>query len=277
MTRAAVLLAAVLAAALLAACGLEPKPRTLPPGFDEPRFLLVSDEAQGPLLLGDDAGLVYSLDGGRTWSRPAAGRQPALAAAPFRDRLLVSRGLTGQAYDYGLGSDPDPRTAWPFRGAVTLLAGGARRWRLWAVTLQAGRPSLHYSNDGGVYWWTLPAVGLCPRPLAMAAGAPDERDVERLWVACGRRGLMASDDLGASFHAVPGIADARAIAASRGTPGRIVVATPTVMASRDAGRTWVIRGTAARAVAIDPRNPDLVFAATTDGRLLASLDGGGSF
>lgn len=277
MTRAAVLLAAVLAAAVLAACGLEPKPRTLPPGFAEPRFLLVSDEAQGPLLLGDDAGMVFSLDGGRTWQRPDAGRQPAIAAAPFRDRLLVSRGLTGQAYDYGMGSAPDPRTAWPFRGAVTLLAGGARRWRLWAVTADGGGSVLHYSNDGGVYWWTLPAVGLCPHPRGIAAGAPDERDVERLWVACGRRGLMASDDLGASFQAVPGIADARAIAASRGTPGRIVVATPTVLASRDAGRTWVISGTRARAVAIDPRNPDLVFAATTDGRLLASLDGGGSF
>ena len=52
---------------------------------------------------------------------------------------------------------------------------------------------------------------------------------------------------------------------------------PNVLATRDGGRTWTISGTRAAAVAIDPRNPDLVFAATTDGRLLASLDGGRSF
>ena len=197
-----------------------------------------------------------------------------MAAAAVAERLVVSRGTTGQSYPFSLAGPPDPQFAWPFRGAVALLAGNARRDRIWAV---GGDGQLEYSNDEGANWWPLPAVGLCPHVRALAVGAPDERGVERLWAACGKRGLMSSEDLGASFEPVPGIADARAIAASRVTRDRIVVATPRVLASRDGGRTWVLSGTRAVAVAVDPRNPDLVFAATTDGRLLASLDGGGSF
>ena len=266
----------MLAVALLAtaACGFDPKPRTLPAGFAHPRFMLVSDEAQGPLLIGGDYGMRYSLDGGRTWLQPTAWAKPALAAASYRTSILVSRGTTSQIYGYALRDKAEPRMPWPFAGAVTLLAGNARRWRVWAVTNDG---ALRYSNDGGVYWWTMPAVGLCPKPRALALGGPDRQGVERLWAACGRAGLIASDDLGASFEPVPGIANALGVVAARTSPTRLIVLTPNVLVTRDAGRTWTISGTQATAVAIDPRNPDLVFAATTDGRLLASLDGGRSF
>ena len=66
----------VVTAAVVSSCGLEPRPRTLPAGFAEPRFLLISDEAQGALLIGGDYGMQYSLNGGRTWLLPAGGRQP---------------------------------------------------------------------------------------------------------------------------------------------------------------------------------------------------------
>lgn len=276
MRRLAVALAVAVTMVSTAACGLDPKPRTLPAGFATPRFLLVSDEAQGPLLIGGDYGMRYSLDGGRTWLAPSGSRRPALAAAPYRTDILVSRGPTGQVYGYDLRERADAAMPWPFAGPVTLLAGSARRWRVWAVAVDGGR-TLMYSNDGGAVWWTMPAVGLCAKPLAIAAGAPGERDVERLWVACGRQGLFASDDLGASFQPVPGISNALGVVASRTARGRLIVLTPNVLATRDGGRTWTISGTQAAAVAIDPRNPDLVFAATTDGRLLASLDGGRSF
>ena len=266
----------MLAVALLAtaACGFDPKPRTLPAGFAHPRFMLVSDEAQGPLLIGGDYGMRYSLDGGRTWLQPTAWGKPALAAASYRTSILVSRGTTSQIYGYALRDKAEPRMPWPFAGAVTLLAGNARRWRLWAVTNDG---ALRYSNDGGAYWWSMPAVGLCPKPRALALGGPDRKGVERLWVACGRAGLLVSDDLGARFELVPGISNALGVVAARTSPTRLIVLTPNVIATRDAGRTWTISGTQATAVAIDPRNPDLVFAATTDGRLLASLDGGRSF
>jgi hypothetical protein len=264
------------AAAALAACGLEPKPRSLPAGFAEPRFLLISDEAQGPLLVGGDYGMQYSLDGGRTWLLPATGRKPAVAAAPYYDRILVSRGATAQVYDYSLEGEANPRVAWPFDDAVTLLAGNARRLRLWAISTEEG-VRLRYSNDGGAYWWDMPAVGLCARPRAIAAGGAKAGKNERLWVACGRQGLQASDDLGASFQYVPGVSNAQTVAAARTAAGRIAVATPKVIVTRDNGRTWSISGLNASVIAIDPRNPDLVFAVGTDGRLFASLDGGKSF
>lgn len=276
MRRVALALVVLAAVAATTACGLDPKPRTLPAGFASPRFLLVSDEAQGPLLVGGDYGLRYSLDGGRTWRAPTDADEPAVAAAPYRTSLLVSRGLTGQVYPYALTGTAEPRVPWPFAGAVTLLAGNARLWRLWAVVVD-GERRLLYSNDGGQRWWSMPAVGLCAKPRALAAGAVGPTGAERLWAACGRRGLLVSDDLGASFTPVPGISNALGVVASRTAVNRLIVLTPNVLATRDGGRTWTISGTQAAAVAIDPRNPDLVFAATTDGRLLASLDGGRSF
>ncbi|MEI6688692.1 MAG: hypothetical protein WCN97_04940 [Thermoleophilia bacterium] len=276
MRRVAIALLVCAAAAALAACGLEPKPRVLPAGFAHPRFMLISDEAQGPLLVGGDYGMQYSLDGGRTWQVPATGRKPVVAAAPYYDRILVSRGTTAQVYDYSLQGEANPRVAWPFGDAVMLLAGNARRVRLWALsaddTLQ-----LHYSNDGGTNWWDLPAVGLCAHPRALAVGGAKGKETERLWVACGRQGLQASDDLGASFQYVPGVSTATTVAAARSAAGRIAVATPKVIVTRDNGRTWSISGLKASVIAIDPRNPDLVFAVGTDGRLFASLDGGRSF
>jgi len=274
--RLALALLVCAAAAALAACGLEPKPRVLPAGFAHPRFMLISDEAQGPLLVGGDYGMQYSLDGGRSWQLPAMGRKPVVAAAPYYDRILVSRGATAQVYDYNLQGEANPRVAWPFGDAVTLLAGNARKLRLWALsaddTLQ-----LHYSNDGGTYWWDLPAVGLCAHPRALAVGGAKGKKNERLWVACGRQGLQASDDLGASFQYVPGVSNAKTVAAARSVAGRMAVATPKVIVTRDNGRTWSISGLNATVIAIDPRNPDLVFAVGTDGRLFASLDGGRSF
>ena len=276
MRRLALALLVALAAAALTACGLEPKPRTLPAGFAHPRFMLISDEAQGPLLVGGDYGMQYSLDGGRTWQLPAMGAKPAVAAAPYYDRILVSRGATGQVYAYSLQGEAEPRVPWPFGSAVTLLAGNARQLRLWAITNEGGL-QLHYSNDGGSYWWDLPAIGLCAHPRTIAVGGARSGRNERLWVACGRQGLFASDDLGASFQRVPGVSNAQTVAAARTAAGRIVVATPKVIATRDNGHTWAISALDATAVAIDPRNPDLVFAASTDGRLFASLDGGKSF
>ncbi len=277
--RRAALAGVALAALALAGCGfLEPRERILPAGFAEPRFILVSDEAQGPILVGGDYGLRTSLDGGRTWSTPAQGEEPALAAAPYADRVLVARGSTGQSYGYALDADPDAARAWPFPGNVVALAGSARRDRLWAIaSTGTGAPALHYSNDGGATWWRMPAVGLCPRPRALAVGPLTAGRPERLWVACGRRGLIVSDDLGAGFRRITGIDDARGVAAARSRGGHAIVLTPRLLVTFDAGATWRSAGLDAVAVAIDPRNADLVFAVGPNGSLRASLDGGLGF
>ncbi|MBM3680179.1 MAG: exo-alpha-sialidase [Actinobacteria bacterium] len=276
MRRAAL---AALCALALAGCGfLEPRERILPAGFAEPRLLLVSDEAQGPLLVGGNYGLRTSLDGGRTWTTPEGGDEPVLAAGPYADRVMVSRGATGVAYGYALDGAPDEARAWPFPGNVVLLAGSARRDRLWAVAAVRGqRPMLQYSNDGGRTWWRMAALGLCPRPRALAVGPIERGRPERLWVACGRRGLLISDDLGVNFRRITGLADVRDVAAARSRAGHAVILTPRVRVTFDGGATWRAADLDAVRVAVDPRNADLVFAVGPNGSLHASLDGGRGF
>ncbi len=264
------------AAIVVSGCGfLEPKPRTVPAGFAQPRAFLISDEAQGPILLGGDFGLRSSLDGGRTWTTPDDGDQPVLAVAPYDDQLLVSRGVTRQPYGYDVTKPSGEVQAWPFPGAVTALAGSARRSRLWAVT-RDGAPRLMYSNDGGRYWWQMSAIGLCPRPRSLAT-SPQPRRPDRLWVACGRQGLLVSDDLGVNFRKVDGIPRADDVAAARGTSGHAVVATPQVAVTRDNGETWRYAALYAERLAVDPRSSDLVFAISGNGSLVVSLDGGLTF
>ena len=125
--------------------------------------------------------------------------------------------------------------------------------------------------------WPMAAVGICPRPRGLAVSAPNGPKVERLWVACGRDGLFASDDLGVNFFRIAGISNALTIAAARSTPGQIAVTTPQVVVTKNAGATWFLSGLTATAVAIDPRDPSLVFATGNNGQLYASLDGGKSF
>ena len=278
MTRAACGFVVLCGALVLAGCGLlEPKERILPAGFAEPRFLLISDEAQGPILVGGDYGLRTSLDGGRTWTTPEGGDAPALAAGPYATRILISNGPTRQSFGYALDAAPDAAESWPFGGSVTAMTGTARRERLWAVSGARDRPVLHYSNDAGQTWWTMPAIGLCPRPRALAAGPPSAGRAERLWVACGRQGLVVSDDLGVNFRRVGGITRADDVAAARSAEGHVVVATPQVAVTRDGGASWRYAALYAERVAVDPRKSDLVFAVGRNGVLHPSLDGGLTF
>lgn len=277
MRRLAVLAGAAVAFVLGGCLGIgDPSPRALPSDLPEPVFMLASDEAQGPLLIGGAAGLRVSGDGGRTWTTPEGGQEAAIAATSTEARVLVSRGELGQAFRNDLTGPEDGPVAWPFAEAVQVLAGSPRRPRLWAITREP-RQELRYSNDGGANWWLPPALGLCRDVRAMAVAPPVVGDAERLFVACGEDGLLASDDLGVTFVRVPGIERADAVAAARADVPRVVVATPQVAVSTDGGTTWTYDAFMARLVAVDPRNDRLVFAVDIGGQLFASLDGGVTF
>lgn len=277
MRRLAVLAGAAVAFVLGGCLGIgDPSPRALPSGLPEPMFMLASDEAQGPLLIGGAQGLRVSRDGGRTWSTPEGGAEAAITATSTQTRVLVSRGELGQAFRNDLAGPEDGPVAWPFAEAVQVLAGSPRRPRLWAITREP-RQELRYSNDGGANWWLPPALGLCRDVRAMAVAPPVVGETERLFVACGEDGLLASDDLGVTFVRVPGIERADAVAAARADVPRVVVATPQVAVSTDGGASWSYDAFMARLVAVDPRNDRLVFAVDIGGQLFASLDGGVTF
>ena len=67
------------------------------------------------------------------------------------------------------------------------------------------------------------------------------------------------------------------MATSLSDPLMVVVATPLVRVSRDGAATWRDGLLVAERVAIDPRNPDLVFAIAPNDRLFTSKDGGRTF
>ncbi len=69
----------------------------------------------------------------------------------------------------------------------------------------------------------------------------------------------------------------RDVATSAFDAGTVVIASPVVRVSRDRGETFAAKGLSARLVAVDPRNPSLIFAVAQNGRLYASADGGNTF
>ncbi len=277
MTRPVVLLAlvAVLGAA---GCGLSSGgvDRPIPRSAERPTFLSVTNDSQGPLLIGSAANVFVTEDAGRSYRTPIPRAESALAIAYTKGQALISRGRTVQRMDLGLRRRRGPVVAWPFGETVVAMASDPHRARLWAVGVREGVTRLWYSNDEARRWRRLPAVGLCRRPRALAAAPDDERGA-RLYAACGEGGLLVSTNLGASWRRLPGVPFAGDVATTPADPDLVVIATSLVAVSRDGGATWAERPLTASRVAVSPRNALLVFAVAENGRLFASVDGGKTF
>jgi hypothetical protein len=267
-------------AALLAGCTPPgPPDRGLHPKTGTPKFLVVTNQALAPLAVGSPTGLWITTDVGRTWraARPAV--RGALAIGFTAGRVYVSRGDHYEIRDTTLRRLVVFARFWPFPGSVTGLASDPRHNRMWALS-RVGKTeqTLRYTNDGGRIWWVVSATGLCVHPRSMAASSEPGRDGRvRIFAAC-REGLFASDDLGYSFRRLTSApANVRDVATSMFDPGTVVIASPVVRVSRDRGDTFAAKGLSARLVAVDPRNPSLIFAIALNGRLYASADGGRHF
>jgi photosystem II stability/assembly factor-like uncharacterized protein len=270
----------VVLVALLAACTPPgPPDRALPSRSGEPRFLVVSNQALAPLAVGSASGLWITTDVGRTWraARPAV--RGALAIGFTSGRAWISRGQHYEIRDPTLRTQVVFARRWPFPGTITGIASDPRHNRMWTLARIGGNSqTLRYTKDGGRIWWVVSATGLCVHPRSIAASSePGRNGRVRLFAAC-REGLYASDDFGYSFRRLTSApANVRDVATSAFDAGTVVIASPVVRVSRDRGETFASKGLSARLVAVDPRNPSLLFAIALNGRLYASADGGNTF
>jgi hypothetical protein len=267
--------------AVLVGCSQPGEPdRAVPRRMDAPTFLSVTNAASAPMLVGSPAATYISRDAGRRWTVLRPKMAGATAVSYGFEETVISQGHAFSLWN--LDVTRFIRTAnWPFPGNVTALASDVRHQRTWAIATGGGTagPRLYYSNDSRRRWYQYPAVYLCPHPLAIAAIAGRLRPAHvRLFVACGRQGLMVSDDLGYTFQKVK-IAATQVldVATSAGDPGRVVIVTPNVQVSSDGGLTFQGTGLSAVRAAIDPRDANLIFAIGQNGKLYASTDGGKSF
>ncbi len=269
----------VVLVALFAGCTPPgPPDRALPPRTGNPKFLSVSNQALAPIAVGSANGLWTTTDVARTWHvvRPAV--RGAQSIGYTAGRAYVSRGQHYEIRDSSLRREIVTRR-WPFAGSVTSLASDPRHNRMWALArIGDTGQTLRYTKDGGRVWWVVSATGLCLHPRSMAASSEPGRDGRvRLFAAC-REGLFASDDFGYSFRRLTSAPDnVRDVATSAFDAGTVVIASPVVRVSRDRGETFAAKGLSARLVAVDPRNPSLLFAVAQNGRLYASADGGNTF
>lgn len=268
-------LALVLAVAALVGCTPGPADREVPARAFDPTFLTITNDPLGPLLLGSTGGGFTSRDAGRSWTPLAPSRVRTLAQAQTHRGVLVSLGSQWLEYDLALKQELTPLTRWPGDRRIVALAASASLQTVWALAT-GEEPRMLRSRDDGRTWAPIVPTGLCRQPRALAATGGVEGKA-LLYAACGPRGLLVSENDGLSFERVPGIRNARDVAVCLRAPNVVVVATPLVRVSEDGGRTWRDGRVVADRVAVDPRNPDLVFAIAPNGRLFASKDGGRTF
>jgi hypothetical protein len=269
-----------LAALVLAACAPPDAPdRAVPSRVRNPSFLTVTNAPSAPMLVGSSGGAYVSEDGGRRWSATRPRMTDAVAVTYGPAVTVISRGHGFSIWDMALSHQVRSGT-WAWSGNTVALAADPRHGRVWAIATQRGAsPRLYFTHNNRRTWFEYPAAFLCNHPRSMAAIAGRRRsDHVRLFVACGANGLQVSDDLGYTFHHVDtGAGEALDVAACQGDPSRVAIVTPDVRVSSDGGLTFRATGLSAVRVAVDPRNPDLIFAIGQNGRLYVSSDGGRTF
>ena len=237
-------------------------------------------------------GVFRSGDGGEHWEAASTGlsgrwiesiavdpQQPGVVYAQASDHLLVSED-DGASWRLSLAA-PNVLVF----GSGDLLVDPYLRGRVWSTT----GDSLWRSDDGGHRWLAVSRIG-----AGIEALAADPRTRGGVW-AGGRNGLFQSSNGRAWKQVRPardeslGVVD---IAVAPGDPRLVWVAGyasttggvplgPRLYRSGDGGQSWQRRddglpGTVVTRLALDPEQPDVLFAAAGDG-LFGSRDGGASW
>ena len=261
---------AVALAVLCAAC----TPRAGEPPVTMPATasaLAIAPDFSGTIWAATGRRVYRSRDGGHTW-HIVPGRGGATGVG-FLSTRVVAVGPAGvQSGGFGTAALPRPE---PVVAPLAAVASPYYRTnRLYALD-GAGR--LWVSVRNAARWARLRAAGLPTGAVAVAAVRGDVHLPDVIYVACGANGLWRSGDFGAMFRRLPALADATAIATTTDQQRRLLVAAPQgIELSTNAGRSFtrVASVVGVRAVAFDLRNWRLAYAATADGRLLRSDDGG---
>jgi photosystem II stability/assembly factor-like uncharacterized protein len=261
---------AVAVAVLCAAC--TPRAGEPPVGMPETASgLAVAPDFSGTIWAATGRRVYRSRDGGHTWHL-VPGRGGATGVA-FLSTRVVTVGPEGvQAGGFGAATLPGPQpVVVPFQAVASPYY---RTNRLYALD---GSGRLWVSVRNAARWARLRAAGLPAGAVAVAAVRGEVHLPDVIYVACGASGLWRSGDFGATFRRLPAVSDATAIATTTDQQRRLLVGSPEgIELSTDAGRSFtrVASIPGVRAVAFDLRNWRLAYAATADGRLLRSDDGG---
>jgi hypothetical protein len=261
---------AVALAVLCAAC----TPRAGEPPVTMPATasaLAIAPDFSGTIWAATGRRVYRSRDGGHSW-HVVPGRGGATGVA-FLSTRVVTVGPDGvQSGGFGTAALPGPEpVAAPFRAVASPYY---RTNRLYALD---GSGRLWVSVRNAARWARLRAAGLPAGAVAVAAVRGDVHRPDVIYVICGRNGLWRSGDFGATFRRLPALADGTAIATTTDQRRRLLVAAPQgIELSTNAGHSFTRVASVAgvRAVAFDLRNWRLAYAATADGRLLRSDDGG---
>jgi photosystem II stability/assembly factor-like uncharacterized protein len=159
----------------------------------------------------------------------------------------------------------------PYGGTATAVAVDPHHP---AVLLAGARQSLLFKTDNsGASWNLLPfPKGSFGEVGAILIDPLDSQHYLVGLVGTSEAGLFESADAGATWKQIPSLAgfSVRALAASLSDPLRFVAGTTQgVYRSTDAGRSWVrisdpgnLEMLGITAVAIDPQNPDVIYAGT---------------
>ncbi len=240
-------------------------------------------QPDGSLLVGTDgAGVLRSMDDGRTWTESNVGFSERFVSrilfSPSGGKVVV--GVTADRRHGGVFSAPTPAGPW------TRLAPGLEGREVLTIAL-AGTTVLAGTDDGiflsrGEAWRRLPTVvddlELHPYVTDLVALSP------RLFLAATSQGLLRSTDGGEAWqrHRLGVLRTVERVAASGGPQRAILAATPIgFFESRDDGASWDpiagrIGDARVHALAYLPGFDQVVFVATSRG-LYKSEDGGRSW
>ena len=136
------------------------------------------------------------------------------------------------------------------------------------------------SPNSGTAWSQLRAAGLPSQGVALAARRQSYDQPDVIYVADGAAGLWKSTNFGATFRRVKGLSWADGVAATFDDAHRVLVSDPAgLLLSTNDGSTFkrVLHDHGITAVALDSRNGQNAFAATSGNQLLRSMDGGVSW